>query len=383
MKKIVTIVGARPQIIKAAAIGRAIRTHFSDELAEVLLHTGQHYDERMSGDFFRELEIAEPTYNLQVKSFLHGDQTGQMLSGIEEVLQKENPDGLLVYGDTNSTLAGALAAVKMHIPVIHIEAGLRSFNKSMPEEINRIVADHSSTLLFSPTLAGIENLQNEGFDVDYRGQYSTDRPGVFHCGDIMLDNNLYFADKYQGRALEKFNLKENDYFLTTVHRPQNTDNSERLSDIFYTLMAIADDEECTLLLPLHPRTNKVLTESNPELWNELLEHKRVNIIPPASFLEMIELESNARFVVTDSGGVQKEAFFFKKPSLILRPETEWVEICENNNSLLVDADPERIYKGVEWMKSKMNREFNPLFGDGKAAEFICGEILSFLKNMQK
>ncbi len=380
MKKIVTIVGARPQIIKAAAIGRAIRTHFSDDFEEVLLHTGQHYDEKMSGDFFRELEIPEPTYNLHVKSSNQGDQTGQMLSGIEEVLQKEKPDALLVYGDTNSTLAGALAAAKMHIPVIHIEAGLRSYNKAMPEEINRIVADHSSTLLFSPTLAGIENLEKEGFDVNYRGKYSSDKPGVFHCGDIMLDNSLYFADKCQGHTLEKYNLKENDYFLTTVHRPQNTDNFERLSDIFYTLMAIADDEECTLLLPLHPRTNKVLTESNPELWNELLEHKRVNIIPPASFLEMIELESNARFVVTDSGGVQKEAFFFKKPSLILRSETEWVEICDDNNALLVDADPERIYGGVEWMKNKMNNEFKPYFGDGKASEFICNEIISFLKN---
>lgn len=379
MKKIVTIIGARPQIIKAAAISRAVRNRFSNELTEVLVHTGQHYDDKMSGDFFHELEIPLPKYNLQVRSSKQGDQSGQMLSGIEDVLITEKPDALLIYGDTNSTLAGALAAVKMHIPVIHVEAGLRSFNKAMPEEINRIVADHSSTLLFSPTIAGIDNLAKEGFQVSAQPPFSVDHPGVFHCGDIMLDNSLYFAERSTGDTLEKYNLKRDNYFLVTVHRPQNTDSKDRLSDIFYTLMSIADEEDCTLLLPLHPRTNKMLTEQNPELWNELLDHKLVNVIPPASFLEMIELENNARFIVTDSGGVQKEAFFFKKPALILRSETEWIEIVNDNNALLVDADPDAIYKGINWMKNDMNTNFNEHFGDGKAAEFICQEIIQFLK----
>jgi UDP-GlcNAc3NAcA epimerase len=380
MKKIITIIGARPQIIKAAAISRAIRTCFSTELNEILLHTGQHYDEKMSGDFFSELEIPLPTYNLHVKSSFQGDQTGQMMKGIEDVLLSEKPDALLVYGDTNSTLAGALAAVKLHIPVIHIEAGLRSFNKAMPEEINRIVADHSSSLLFSPTKTGVENLRNEGFDTSYRGAFSANKPGVFYCGDIMLDNSLYFAEKSKGLAIDKYDLVENNYFLTTVHRPQNTDDEVRLDTIFNTLMAIADDEECDMVLPLHPRTTNILTERHPELWNDLLEHKRTKIIPPASFLEMIDLESNARFVITDSGGVQKEAFFFKKPALILRSETEWVEICNENNAKLVDADADAIFEGVSWMKNGMSNTFNPLFGDGKAAEFICKEILSFLNN---
>lgn len=381
MKKIITIVGARPQIIKAAAISRAIRNSFSSDLEEVILHTGQHYDEKMSGDFFSELEIPKPLYNLQVRSSLQGGQTGKMLEGIEEILLKEKPDALLVYGDTNSTIAGALAAVKLHVPVIHIEAGLRSYKKFMPEEINRIVTDHSSTLLFSPTQAGIDNLSNEGFDVNYRGEFSADKPGVFHCGDIMLDNSLYFSSKTDGVALEKFDLEKNKYFLVTIHRPQNTDNTERLASILNTLMSIADEEDCMMVLPLHPRTNKVLTEHHPELWSDLLESPSVRVIPPASYLEMMDMERNAWFIATDSGGVQKEAYFFNKPSLILRSETEWVEICNDNNALLVDADPDKIYNGVNWMKNEMNTTFAPYFGDGKAGEFIVGKIIEFLKGV--
>lgn len=378
MKKIVTIIGARPQIIKAAAISRAIRTKFADELEEILLHTGQHYDEKMSGDFFRELEIPEPKYNLHVKSSKQGEQTGKMLEGIEEILIAEKPDALLVYGDTNSTLAGAIAAVKMHIPVIHIESGLRSFNKAMPEEINRIVADHSSSLLFTPTQAGLVNLQKEGFVVSQKAPFSAEKPGVFHCGDIMLDNSLYFAGKVNGQTLDKYDLKKDSYFLTTIHRPQNTDNPERLVTIMESLMEIATAQELDMVIPLHPRTNKVLTEQHNALWNRLLEHPRVQILPPASFLEMIDLENNSRFVVTDSGGVQKEAYFFRKPCLILRGETEWVEICEVNQAKLVDADGEKIKAGIEWIYSAKNQDFPPIFGDGKASEFICAQILAFL-----
>jgi UDP-GlcNAc3NAcA epimerase len=307
-----------------------------------------------------------------------GEQTGKMLEGIEEILMTEKPDALLVYGDTNSTLAGAIAAVKMHIPVIHIESGLRSFNKAMPEEINRIVADHSSSLLFTPTHAGVVNLQNEGFEIARKAPFSAEKPGVFHCGDIMLDNSLYFAGKVNGHTLDKFDLKKDSYFLTTIHRPQNTDNAERLVTIMETLMEIATAQELDMVIPLHPRTNKVLTEQHNALWNSLLEHPRVQILPPASFLEMIDLENNSRFVVTDSGGVQKEAYFFRKPCLILRGETEWVEICEVNQAKLVDADSEKIKAGVEWIYSAKNQDFPPIFGDGKASEFICEQILAFL-----
>lgn len=378
MKKIITVIGARPQIIKAAAISRCIRNQFTDQLQEVLLHTGQHFDDNMSGAFFDELEIPQPKYNLHIQSSLHGDQTAQMLIGIEEKIEIEKPDAVLLYGDTNSTLAGALAASKVHVPIIHVEAGLRSFNKSMPEEINRIVADHCSSLLFSPTPTGIDNLKNEGFDFEQKTPYSVDKPGVFLCGDIMLDNSLYFAKKTGIDFRKQHAIEPNNYFLATIHRPQNTDNPERLEAIFEALMEIAQEEKITFVLPLHPRTEHRLKEFHTELWQKVNSVSYVKILPPTSFLEMIALESNARFIATDSGGVQKEAFFFKKPALILRSETEWVEICDQNNALLVDADKNRIKKGIHWMKNEMNKEYKPIFGDGDASVFICNEIVKFL-----
>jgi UDP-GlcNAc3NAcA epimerase len=378
MKKIITIIGARPQIIKAAAISRAIKNYFDHEIEEILLHTGQHFDKNMSDTFFEELEIPQPKYNLNIHSAKQGEQTALMTNGIEEKLLFEKPDALILYGDTNSTLAGAIAAAKLHIPIVHIEAGLRSFNKKMPEEINRIVADHCATLLFSPSISGMKNLANEGFNLAQKSHYSVDEPGVFHCGDIMYDNSLYFAEKKGIDFLQQQALEAGNYFLTTIHRPQNTDDQMRLTTIFETLIQLAEKEEILFVLPLHPRTKKILQAKHPQLWEKLNKHSKVRILAPASYLEMICLENHAQFVVTDSGGVQKEAFFFKKPSLILRSETEWVEICENNNAQLVDADKERIFSGVEWIKNNASKSYPALFGDGNAAVFICTKILQFL-----
>ena len=517
--KLLTIVGARPQIIKAAAISRAIRNHFQDSITEVILHTGQHYDQNMSEVFFSELGVPTPHYNLNVGSGSHGRQTAKMIEGIENVLLAESPDVVLLFGDTNSTLAGAIAASKLHIPVAHVEAGLRSFNKSMPEEINRIVCDHVSTFLFVPTESGIKNLKREGigekffeiqsekshegsdaegdtgkenyqnFNVgNVKNRFSIDNPGIFLTGDVMYDNSLFFADLADEKApLEgiverilsnslnvnianifdqkhltkqvrvtknRWQLTKNHFVLATVHRDINTDNPMRLNVIFKALADIA--ENIPVIVPLHPRTAKMLKSSletalfervvklrreidtfmsdadrfddidkfddidrfdddnvigtdksdhgdvsscNVSSCNELI-YKYMNkfesetfengtetrafdfetlrsgvlLLPPASFFEMITLEKAAKLIITDSGGVQKEAFFFKKPSLILRPETEWVEIVECGAAKLVDADYVKILAGFEEFKNK-EIDFPQIFGDGHAAEHTCRSLL--------
>lgn len=378
MKKIVTIIGARPQIIKVSAISRAIATYFSDKLTEIIVHTGQHYDENMSEVFFKELGIPKPNYNLNVGSGKHGEQTAKMITGIEEILLKESPDFLVVYGDTNSTLAGAIAASKIHIPVVHIEAGLRSFNKTMPEEINRIMCDHVSTLLFSPTKTGYENLINEGFNKNVKAPYSADNPKIYHCGDIMYDNSMYFStmSNQKSTILDRIEVKENKFALSTIHRNNNTDDKERLTSIFRGLNNISKEHKLDIVLPLHPRTKKLL-ETNVEasLLAEVKANKHIKIIEPVSFLDMIALEKNSRIIVTDSGGVQKEAFFFKKPCVILRPETEWTELVENGTALITDADTTKIETAFDYFLSIENLNFPPIFGDSRAAEFICEEIL--------
>jgi len=381
MKKIVTIIGARPQIIKAAAISRAINTHFSSEIQEVIVHTGQHYDENMSAVFFEEMGIPVSKYNLQVGSGNHGIQTAKMIEGIESILLDEKPDAVLVYGDTNSTLAGALAACKIHIPVIHIEAGLRSFNKSMPEEINRIGCDHMSTLLFSPTAQGIQNLINEGFSTDTEGKASIDRPFVFKTGDIMFDNSLYFADLSQTTTtlLKSLGLHERPYVLCTIHRDANTDNPQNLSSIFKGLLEIGETTGWDIVLPLHPRTkNKMKENLDDTLSTKVFSNQKFHLIPPAGFIDMISLESNCQLVITDSGGVQKEAFFFKKPCIILRPQTEWVEIVDNGNAMLSGADKDKILHAFNTLREKTDYSYPSFFGDGKAAESICELILSSL-----
>lgn len=374
MITIVTIIGARPQIIKAAAISRAIKNSFSNEITEIIVHTGQHYDTNMSQVFFDELGIPQPHYNLNAGSGSHGKQTALMIEGIESILTSVKPDYLIVYGDTNSTLAAAIAASKIHIPIVHIEAGLRSFNKSMPEEINRIMCDHVSTLLFTPTKAGFNNLIKEGFKPDNHPA-SIDHPGIFHCGDVMYDNSLYFsklADE-KSMVLEANNLQENRYILSTIHRNNNTDDPKRLNGIFNALDMVSRKHSITIAMPLHPRTSGLLSSNlEPLLYESILHNPLIKIMPPVSFLDMIRLEKNARLIFTDSGGVQKEAYFFNKPCVIARPETEWTEITDAGAGVLADADTDRIISGIEYFLQNPVIDFIPIFGDGKAAEFICG-----------
>jgi UDP-GlcNAc3NAcA epimerase len=382
MKKILTIVGARPQIIKSSAINRAIQNQFSDQLQEVIVHTGQHYDENMSKVFFEEMNIPEPHYNLNVGSGSHGAMTAKMLEGLEKIYLTEQPDAVLVYGDTNSTIAGALAAVKIHIPVIHVEAGLRSFNKSMPEEVNRIACDHMSTLLFTPTKAGIQNLAKEGFAIQSSGKASVDNPKVLLCGDIMYDNSLHFSAVSDERStiLSDLNLTPDSYVLVTIHRDSNTDVAENMKQIFTALMFIREKSKLKVVLPIHPRTKSKLEEQLPaDVFSILSVDPGFLVIPPAGFLDIIALEKNARMIITDSGGLQKEAFFFQKPCVILRPQTEWVEIVENGNAVLADASAERIKTAFEELSSKSNFTYPPLFGDGRAAEFICETLLKELE----
>jgi len=378
MIKIVTIVGARPQIIKAAALSREINDQFKNQISEVIVHTGQHYDHNMSQVFFDELQIPQPHMNLNIGSASHGIQTAKMIQGIEKILLERKPNAIVLYGDTNSTLAGAIAASKIHVPVVHIEAGLRSFNKSMPEEINRIMCDHVSTLLFAPTKTGLTNLQNEGFELHHNKSYSADHPGVFHCGDVMYDNSLYFARmaETQSATFNHFKIIPNQYILATIHRDHNTDQPERLEAIFEAIHQIAARDEVDVFIPLHPRTKKMLPENlSPSLYQKIRENKRIMISQPVSFLDMINLEKNASMIMTDSGGVQKEAYFFRKPVIILRPQTEWVEIVEEGAGKICDADQQKIMEAFHTFRSDQMLHFPPLFGDGKAAEFIARKMM--------
>lgn len=377
--KLMNIVGARPQIIKASAISRAIRKSYPEKFREITLHTGQHYDKELSDIFFEELEIHPPDYNIGAGSASHGKQTAMMIAGIEEVLFKENPCCVLLYGDTNSTLAGAIAASKQHYPVIHIEAGLRSFNKTMPEEINRIMSDHASTLLFAPTSAAFKNLMNEGFRPENSPPYNINNPKIYLTGDIMYDNSLFFAElaeKKKGLLLDSLSLQRNNFVLVTIHRDINTDNIRRLEIILSTLMHLAEQSSVKLVMPLHPRTTNSLKANLRDLYEDLKKCSLIKLMPPVSFLEMTLLEKTCRFIITDSGGVQKESHFFKKPCMVLRKETEWIELVKNGTTKLVDADPEKIkYEFFSLLNPHADFEYPSFYGDGKTAEFILREIL--------
>ena len=369
--KLLTIIGARPQIIKAAAISRAVRNVFARQLEEKILHTGQHYDGNMSQIFFDELGIPQPDYNLGVGSGRHGEQTARMIAGIEEVLIAEHFDGVILYGDTNSTLAGAVAASKLHVPVYHIEAGLRSFNMAMPEEVNRIVCDQLSTICFAPTETAMDNLRHEGF-MDSRATFADGRRRrVCNCGDVMYDNSIYFANMARKKStiMQELGVQEGTYVLATVHRDNNTDNPQRLQAILQALADISRQDNIPVVLPLHPRTKKVLENAQFALPSPLF-----HIIPPASFLDITLLEQCAKIVMTDSGGVQKESFFFEKPCIILRPETEWVEIVEHGAGIIADADYDRITSAYRQLADHPVH-FPHLFGDGKASEKILHTIL--------
>ncbi len=360
--KILSLVGARPQFIKAAAISRRLQ-EMNEESGqqgahEVLVHTGQHYDENMSRVFFDELEIREADYNLGVGSAPHGAQTGRMLERIEAVLQKERPDFVVVYGDTNSTLAGALAAVKLYIPVAHVEAGLRSFNRRMPEEINRVVADHVSDILFCPTEKAMENLTREGIS-----------KGVHRVGDVMYDCALYYGKRAESRRdlLARLKLSPQRYALATVHRAENTNDPQRLRSIFRGL-SLAAERGLPVVIPLHPRTRERISGLGMEL------KETVRLLTPVSYIDMILLEKNAKVIVTDSGGVQKEAYFYRVPCVTLRDETEWTETVESGWNVLAGAEAGRIADAVT-SASKPPRWENH-YGDGDAAGHILDILLS-------
>jgi UDP-GlcNAc3NAcA epimerase len=381
MKRIITIVGARPQIIKSSAISRAVNGPFKEKLEEIIVHTGQHYDENMSDVFFQELDIPQPHYNLNVGSASHGVQTARMIEGLESIFLKEKPDAVLVYGDTNSTIAAALAAIKIHIPVVHVEAGLRSFKKSMPEEVNRIACDHMSSLLFTPTQSGLDNLKREGFTLNHEEKASADHPKVYHCGDVMYDNSLHFShisDK-SSTIISSLGLEKEAFILVTVHRDSNTDIPENLEGIFRALVKLSEKYMQTIVLPLHPRTRNMLEHQlSRETYHAVVQNDKIKIIAPAGFLDIIALEKNASMIITDSGGLQKEAFFFKKPCIILREQTEWVEIVANGNAVLTGASEALIIAAYEKLSASENLSFPELYGDGHSAEFICQKIIDEL-----
>lgn len=374
--KLLTIIGARPQIIKAAAISRAVKNEFANKIEEKILHTGQHYDTNMSQVFFDELGIPQPDFNLGVGSGRHGEQTAKMIAGIEQTLMSEHFDGIILYGDTNSTLAGGVAASKIHVPVFHIEAGLRSFNMAMPEEVNRIVCDQLSSICFAPTQTAVDNLRREGFMDSPATFKNGGHRRVCNCGDVMYDNSIYFATLARERCtiIQDLGLQPDGYILATVHRDNNTDSPERLNAILQALADIAQHDNIPVILPLHPRTKKILENQHSAF---LQPSSPIRIIPPASFFEINMLEQNARIVMTDSGGVQKEAFFFAKPCVILRPETEWVEIVNHGAGIIADADYQRIVQAYRQLVDHPV-SFPHLFGDAHAAEKILQTIIDYL-----
>jgi UDP-GlcNAc3NAcA epimerase len=382
--KILNIVGARPQIIKASAISRAIAGEFSGEVEEIVVHTGQHYDRELSDVFFDELEIRRPDHNLQVGSGRHGRQTGMIMERLEDVILNEKPDCVIIYGDTNSTLAAALAASKQHFPVVHIEAGMRSFNKTMPEEINRIMADHASTLLIAPTNAAFKNLMAEGFRPENLAPYSINNPRVFLTGDIMFDNSLFYADLAERKKqdfITGLGVAESEFVLVTIHRDSNTDDPVRLNAIFSTIKELSETNSMPMIMPLHPRTMIALRNRAPELYAGMSDHRFIRVIPPVSFLEMILLEKRARLIITDSGGVQKESHFFSRPCIVLRKETEWVELVRNGTVKLADADPEKIRDAWNYfMENGSTLQYPGFYGDGKAAVTILKEVLAVFRS---
>ena len=376
--RIVTIVGARPQIIKAAALSREIKNQRT-EIEELIVHTGQHYDNNMSEVFFNELGIPKPRINLMVGSSSHGEQTAVMIQKIEQVLLKYKPHAVVVYGDTNSTLATAIAASKLHIPIVHIEAGLRSFNKKMPEEVNRIACDHVSTLLFSPTKSGYSNLINEGFKKTLNVKATIDSPNIYHCGDVMYDNSLFFSkiSDQKSNIIEDLKLEDERFILVTVHRNDNTDSVIKLNELFSSFLEIIKKHQIKIVFPIHPRTSKMMDQLlDNEIKKEIEKSELFKIISPASFLEMIALEKNATLIITDSGGVQKEAYFFKKPCIILRPQTEWIEIVETKSAVIADTSAVKILEASNYFLTDPELSFSPIFGKGNAASFIVEEMIS-------
>ena len=352
IKKIVTIVGARPQFVKAAVVSRALE---NEGIEEVMVHTGQHFDSNMSEVFFEEMQIPKPRYNLEISNLNHGAMTGRMLEKIEQILISEKPDIVLVYGDTNSTLAGALAAAKLNIRVGHVEAGLRSFNNTMPEEINRIITDRIASVLFCPTETAIDNLLKEGF-----GNFDCQ---VVKSGDVMQDAAMFYSKTSEDNSLiiSKLNLVHKPFLLATIHRQENTDSLQNLRNIIDALNEISSD--ISVILPLHPRTRNIIRQ------NEI--NTRFETIDPVGYLDMISLIKNCSMVFTDSGGLQKEAFFFKKHCITLREETEWTELVDLGYNVLVGSDRLKIIAAYRDMQTKSSDFSRNLYGNGHAAETIA------------
>lgn len=365
MKRILTVIGVRPQFIKAAAFSRVCTSR--PGLSEILVHTGQHYDEGMNEIFFRELSIPEPKYHLNVGAGLQGEQTGKMIERLEKVMVDEKPDLVIVYGDTNSTLAGAIAAGKLRIPIAHIEAGLRSFNRWMPEEINRTLVDHASDLLFAPTETAIRNLANEGIKGDK----------VIKSGDIMFDGALHFAtiSERESKILSNLNLTSKKFVLASVHRAENTDSKERLSAIIQGIRSLS--KYIPVVLPLHPRTRRKMEEFSLSLQDS----DSLIVCEPLGYLDMIMLQRNSALIATDSGGVQKEAFFFSVRCATLRAETEWVELVDAGWNKLIDpVSPEAVEMGLlSELNSPVPESKPDLYGDGRAGERILESISAYLK----
>jgi UDP-GlcNAc3NAcA epimerase len=360
LKKIVTIIGARPQFVKASAVSRALLN--GQGIEEIIIHTGQHYDQNMSAVFFQEMEIPEPRYNLEVNGTSHGAMTGRMLEKIEKVLLDEKPHLVMVYGDTNSTLAGALAARKLNIPLAHVEAGLRSFKMTMPEEINRILTDRISDLLFCPTEKAVSNLENEGFRQFYCQ--------IYQVGDVMYDSALYYANQAEKKSeiINRLDLQHKPFVLCTIHRQENTDDIANLKSIIHALNQLS--HEITVVLPLHPRTRKIIQQHAIVTEFETID--------PVGYFDIIGLLKNCRLVITDSGGMQKEAYFFGKHCITLREETEWVELTEHGYNILVGVNEKKI---TDAFQLRVNEQFvnkQSLYGDGNASQKITRLIQEFL-----
>jgi len=360
--KLLTVLGARPQFIKAATVSRAVKAR--EDIEEIIVHTGQHFDANMSDVFFEQLDIPRPDHNLHIAGLSHGAMTGRMLEGIETLIQQEQPDWVLVYGDTNSTLAGAMAAAKLHTPVAHVEAGLRSHNPAMPEEINRVLTDRVSNLLLCPTQTAVKNLQQEGFPFPVIGSNGTQAPQrIVNIGDVMFDAVLYYRERAKEHiSLDVFGLTHQNYALCTLHRQENTDDPKRLHNILSALRDIA--KKLPMVLPLHPRTkHKIEQQQNADALNG------ITVMDPLPYLEMQRLQMSAGVILTDSGGMQKEAYFHQVPCITLRDETEWIETVEVGWNQLVGASTEKILSAVQKPKHPSIKKEN-FYGDGNAAKKI-------------
>lgn len=358
MKTILTVVGARPQFVKAASISRALKTHRC--FREVLVHTGQHFDSNMSDVFFDEMDIPKPDFDLNIHSLGHGAMTGRMMEALEALLLSQKPDLVIIYGDTNSTLAGALTARKLNIPVAHVEAGLRSFNMLMPEEVNRIISDRISSILYCPTTEARANLLQEGF-----AQFGT---RIVVSGDVMYDAALFYARKASIVSRIREKLRPTNYILCTLHRAENTDNPERLSSICRALDKLATRFQ--IVLPLHPRTRQLIEKSRIQFSFQPIE--------PVGYFDMISLLEGAKLVLTDSGGLQKEAYFFQKPCVTVRDQTEWVELLKAGANILTGPDDDQIIRAVDEMIQRPVSFESSLYGDGHAAELIANDLVSYL-----